>query len=157
MSNCVDENKESADAYFHMIWNEGQFKPQMLLKYRAWHAEDKCMIYDLNSLSTFHGDLIIDDYIVMPCTGLTDKNDMLIYHSDILLLDEPHKQLFGTERNHVLVGFHQGAYMYGRGYDYRYMNTYLWISSYTQKSIQVVGNLYENAELLEMKDYDAKI
>ncbi len=56
------------------------------------------------------------------------------------------------DREYQLVGFFDGGFMTGHNHlDPEIMNTYLWI---IRDYVEVVGNKYQNAELLEKdKDY----
>lgn len=84
-------------------------------------------------------------------TGLKDKNGTEIYEGDIVELDKEGRLLFGTKehpsRKYQLVGFRDGAFMTGRSnIDYKDLNTFLWI---IKDYIIVVGNIYDNPELLK--------
>lgn len=147
-------SKISLDDQFKIMREESIFIPQMALKYRAWNADDRYMVYDLNSLDfnridcTYSINNYNENYIIMPFTNMYDRNGKGIYHSDILLVDEDQSKLFDSQRNHVLVGFHHGSFMYGRGESPLFMNTYLWMIVGMKNACEVVGNLYENIELL---------
>lgn len=117
------------------------------IKFRGYHSEDKVMVYKLNSLKLFDGVLKVDDYILMQFTGLQDKNGKDIYEGDILLLEDNWAKITECDRKHVLIKFHEGAFMYGRGFDPYHMNTYLWMGAQS-KHVEVIGNLYEHPELL---------
>lgn len=132
---------------FKKDWNSRLFNPQVELKYRAWHEEDKVMIYDLNSLRVFHGVLQLDDYIVMPFTTFHDKNGKEIYHSDILNVDDDFNKITGGDIKNVLVGFHEGSWMYGRSLHPLIMNTYLSMAV-SMKKVEVIGNFYQNPGLI---------
>ena len=137
---------------------------------RAWHKELKKM-YEIRSISYYHGIikrievnagdgsiLIFDEFennidkvIVMQCTGMKDDNKTLIYESDIvkyadcpcsdaLLVEwEYAKVVHGGEYNYPAFdledtdfdGTNGLSYIYGEGWN-----------------IEVVGNIYENPELL---------
>lgn len=89
-------------------------------------------------------------------TGLKDKNGKKIFEGDIIRLDDDYRKSISscdakTEeelvRKDCLVGFKDGSFMFCRN---RYViddfDSYLWISN---KYCEVIGNIYENKELLE--------
>ena len=71
--------------------------------------------------------------IVMQSTGMKDDNDVEIYEGDLLSLD-------GSKPYHVY--WDDGAFQVGEVSDLSYVNGYC-------VSLVVVGNIYENPELLE--------
>lgn len=99
-----------------------------------------------------------EEMILLPYTGLKDKNGQKIYLQDILQIDETGRKLFsgvGTgllDREYQLVGFSNGGFMTGHNHlDPETMNTYLWI---VKDYATVVGNKNINPELLDKdKEY----
>ncbi len=81
-------------------------------------------------------------------TGLKDKNGKEIYEGDILKLEENFAKITDADRNIVIVGYDMGGFMYGRSHDPLHMNTYLWMGA-ELKSLEIIGNIYENPELLK--------
>ena len=77
-----------------------------------------------------------EDYIVMQCTGLKDKNGKLIYEGDIL----NYSCLPGYSDIYTCT-FNNGSFLIGG----------LLISNTHLKS-EVIGNIYENPELLEVSN-----
>ena len=90
-------------------------------------------------------------------TGLKDKNGKKIFEGDIIRLDDDYRKSISscdakTEeelvRKDCLVGFKDGSFMFCRN---RHViddfDSYLWISN---KYCEVIGNIYENKELLEV-------
>ena len=80
-------------------------------------------------------------------TGLKDKNDTEIYEGDILSTD--------LSRPYLIVEFRNGAFMYqchdgGRNY-YDFMEPANERLKFNTKYHEVIGNIYENPELLERK------
>lgn len=134
------------------MWKRREFKPQVELEFRAWCPEDKVMIYDLNSPSLSHGKLKDHSgfYIFMQFTTFLDKNGKKIFHGDILKIDDNFSSITGAERTNVLVGFHEGQFMYGRGMFPLQMDSNLWMAN---KYATVVGNFYENFDLLDVSKF----
>lgn len=127
------------------------------IKFRAWDTKSESMEYEIaigkgygeDSYILFLGlgeTFIIDDDIVkiMQYTGLKDKNNVEIYESDIC------RCLGGSEFN--------GHYEYNRIYEVKWQGSglemmidncgYGWNYSSGFEYIEVIGNIYENPELL---------
>ena len=86
-----------------------------------------------------------DDYELMQFTGLKDKNGKEIYESDILKLQYPLNYGYGGIHNKeiiVTISFESGCFWFtGEGYtdcNWHFYNEY-----------EVIGNIYENPELLK--------
>ena len=88
--------------------------------------------------NTHYPELEPEDVILMQYTGLKDKNGKEIYEGDILK-DTKYKKPVYYE-----VGFAEGCFFY----KYLKTNTYreLWRKNET---CEVIGNIYENSELIE--------
>jgi uncharacterized phage protein (TIGR01671 family) len=127
------------------------------IKFRAWNIKEKRMllyetcdwleismdgkIYDMR----YHGsdEEVTDEYIIMQFTGLRDKNGTEIYEGDIL------KSVTLDNKEHFQdVFFKDGAFRLRTGFD-----TTLGCHLYKKRIIahEVIGNIYENPELLEVK------
>ena len=126
----------------------------MIPKFRAWLKNDKEMI-DVDEIHWFNGELdIIGDYItfvrkadeieLMQSTGLKDKNGKEIFEGDIV-------DYKGRE---AVVKWH-GSYA---SFIYRFVDGLkervsewdpLFLACY---NFEVIGNIYENPELLEGKE-----
>lgn len=92
-------------------------------------------------------------------TGLKDKNGVEIYEGDILEINEKGRKLLGTETKlydkYQVVLEKDGCYMNMSNIQYKesiknkeFLGriTYLWL---TKEYATVVGNIYDNPELLE--------
>lgn len=142
----------------------------MMPKFRVWDKNNKCMHevrsiwigddFPLNSHVTYSLDntveVIFDDIELMQSTGLKDKNGVEIFEGDILHR-KVHVILLGTDLNkwvdeyvHVewkYGGWHVGEdlleFVLEEGIDRH--------TGCTQTALEVLGNIYENPELLEVK------
>ena len=124
----------------------------MIPKFRAWLKNDKEII-DVDEIHWFDGELdIIGDYItfvrkadeieLMQSTGLKDKNGKEIFEGDILKSNKYITSVF----------YERGAYCVKFS---RTPNTTVTINviSFIEKyKTKIIGNIYENPELLEVKD-----
>ena len=77
---------------------------------------------------------------LMQCTGIADKNGKLIYEGDILL------SLATKSHIGVVCWYKEKAYfkINGKGIAYNALQTLC-----SKKAFEVIGNIYENPELLE--------
>lgn len=123
----------------------------MIPKFRAWIKNDKEMI-DVDEIHWFDGELdIIGDYItfvrkadeieLMQSTGLKDKNGKEIFEGDILKNNKYITSVF-YERGAYCVKFCRTTNTTVT------MNVISFIEKYKTK---VIGNIYENPELLEVE------
>lgn len=143
LQNIIDSDE------FKQSFQESLFKLDFKPDFKSWDCIDKKWIND-----DFHGQAALYHsgiYALHPYSGMNDKDGKKIYHGDILLLDDKQIEITGAERKYVLVGFHQGSFMYGRGLHALIMNTYLWVAA-SMNAVKVVGNIYENIDLLGIEN-----
>lgn len=112
-------------------------------KFRSYYQyQDQTykMIYDIQKMENFK-EWIAQENIdpVMQCTGLRDKNDKLIYEGDILKYTAlPNPFLCEWYKNGYWLNFFQN----GAKRNLHSMHN----------SIEVIGNIYENPELLNEEE-----
>ena len=129
------------------------------IKFRAWITEAKQMIehnvidfndflHKTNLYGSINHSYCGDDDILMQFTGLYDKNGKEIYEGDILFCHEydssdTSRCIVQTFKNAV-VGFNNGSFYYYPTGNMKQPNQLL---MYAYKP-EVIGNIYENTELL---------
>lgn len=82
------------------------------------------------------------DCFFMQCTGINDKNGIEIYEGDIVCFEEPS---FESEILKCPVIFYDGTFALEHG-KIRYP---LWNFEPEWESLEVIGNIHENEELLK--------
>ncbi|WPA89658.1 YopX family protein [Neomoorella thermoacetica] len=145
------------------------------IKFRAWDIQNRIMLYDVglypgNAL----GDYLIEDddafpapfwlinpacgrFIIQQYTGLFDDNGRDIYEGDIVRLHDkfetksPYISRVYWTHDGALVNGHPAHLKIGAGPRYRNLSEYCsyGICEETMCSCEVIGNIYENPELLE--------
>lgn len=111
------------------------------IKFRVWNKIDKEMVYcssmeveDNNRGLICYGNVYGADKI-MEYTGLKDKNGKEIYEGDIVFLDCEGEVYWEKDTTSFSVKFKDGEY---------------WeLGMLDLNRLEVIGNIYENPELLE--------
>lgn len=138
-----------------------------MLRYRAWYVLAEEMIDEILMISFVRKEIIGkfsdgstsvplkfedkrngEDVILMQSTGILDKNSQEIFEGDVVrqVRTQP------TTKNEVIIGgvtMLEGAWVIMN--DCEQLASYLW--SETDEN-EVLGNIYENPELLEEKEGD---
>ena len=134
----------------------------MIPKFRAWLPTLKWMCevtvidYDLRSVDICriedvarHTEMRVDkdEVVLMQSTGLKDKNDTEIFEGDVAVMD-------GWRRQVVTFGTQEVEEEFGSVRIYRGFNLYLGggYPNAVMSEFEVVGNIYENPELMEVKE-----
>ena len=128
-------------------------------KFRVWNKEQNRFHHSFSCDITASGTLVIsqgiegkkyivddDDYVVQQCTGLKDKNGKLIYEGDIV----------ADVNTGCVATIEYLPYTYSLMVHIRRMDDYITIEDicFTEAEgtpFEVIGNIYENPELLEVK------
>ena len=112
-------------------------------RFRFWDKDTQAM-KTFNGFPDAIGDILtkpdrFSRYVIMQCTGLKDKNGKLIYEGDVvkdislnMIFEVGYKKCAFYLENQEHIGyFHELAVAYG------------------EKRLEVIGNIYENKELLD--------
>lgn len=114
-------------------------------KFRVWNDMQKCYSQDDHYIDEDGQLNTSGKYIVEQCTGLKDKNGKLIYEGDIL------KSIYSEIMQYRI-------YWEGRGYRMRVYGSDNKIVDdcpiFTNAAdvLEVIGNIHENADLLENEE-----
>lgn len=132
----------------------------MIPKYRAWCKIDNTMIKPMTIQKMIHQrdsnipmKSLYNDFVFMQSTGLRDKNAKEIYIGDIVRGERPNL-INGTEREEtigvvkescceVVIEDKKGTYD-------PFENYFAIVYQSGKAEIEVIGNIYENPELMEM-------
>lgn len=115
------------------------------IKFRGWDKEDQAMVYKINSLRLFDGELKPDEYILMQFTGLHDSRGKEIYEGDILQ---------GYDWNDDYSAQNVPAYKYDISTALESScgcctKVYGWVIKDPSEE-KIIGNVFESPELLEV-------
>lgn len=128
-------------------------------RFRAWQKNYQKMYYDVEMTydypceprgaeqSSFGDVLENDDYVLMQCTGLKDKNGKLIYEGDIVAVILANGEL--EDIGCVKYGYFNCSCcdgVYGWGFGDADIRNY---DRYT-----IVGNIHENPEMIDENNRD---
>ena len=131
------------------------------IKFRAWDKKEKKMYYDVQNTydfminnggcfeESFKDVLEYDNYVVMQYTNCYDINGKEIYEGDIIRLEGVDDREIGSTWEHI------GKIVYKRGaffvcyFDYYADGDEELICDAQVEFGTVIGNVYENKELLE--------
>jgi uncharacterized phage protein (TIGR01671 family) len=105
---------------------------QRKIKFRAWHLDDGMLYFDFDSFQKDYHDQYGN---IMQFTGLTDKNGKEIYEGDILK---------GSYTNPLLVVYDNGAFCFENNLQSGSDR----LHQMRTERLRIIGNIYENPELL---------
>lgn len=134
---------------------------QREIKFRAWDKENKEMLYifSINGFGGFSGmnnkeeKITNKDVEIMQYTGLKDKNGVEIYEGDIIEEDFGETEKLMVGRDGFEIVFSGGAFkamhmksMFDNPQDFYLHQECLVVQQL--KGYKVIGNIYQNKELL---------
>jgi uncharacterized phage protein (TIGR01671 family) len=134
------------------------------IKFRAWHKAHQRMYYS-DFVVKFTGTLLwwvsehgydelmgTDKAIPMQFTGLKDKNGKEIYEGDVVEeLEDSYYSIEEDDDREVLGKFVIEYDVNGFWPKHRESNEYGWGEDDAKDNFRVIGNIYENPELIETK------
>lgn len=114
---------------------------------RYWCPSDRCYA-DLRISTAYSGVLVVE-----PCIGLTDCHGIAIYENDILRFDIQ-GITHGPERDEGIIGevwycAEDACWAIGRWSESTYTYHYTFSDRIDRKTLTVVGNVHQNADLLK--------
>jgi len=124
------------------------------IKFRAWNPKIETMVYSFDRLEGFwhyvNNAKDIDGFELMQYTGLKDKNGKEIYEGDIILIHHMHPKWDGKESRWQITTQETA---WGYAFDWEHISGYecsIHVMEGDPCNYEVIGNIYENAELLEV-------
>ncbi len=127
----------------------------MIPKFRAWYTPFKGeefgqeMKYRQAGRLITHAEMSPDKYVLMQSTGIKDKNGVVIFEGDIVLVSVDDGFVYLDEKVCIV----EKATDYPElvcvavdgGLEYKIFNK----DSFEEYTYEVIGNIYENSKLLE--------
>ena len=90
----------------------------------------------------------IDPSTICQCTGLKDKNGKLIWENDICDRKEKYPEIVKYTGGDWTLDY---SYVYKKEYGHAFCNLGFYATE--RKSVKVIGNVFDNPELLEVQQY----
>ena len=130
------------------------------IKFRCWDKENKEMleVQELDYADSYDGQPMVrttmyndyfdtEDMILMQYTGLKDKNGKEIYEGDIVHIPDDYEEYGFASGENYSIDFKDGRFRLKPKYK---PNAIGYDLEFTEE-LEVIGNIYENPELLEDK------
>jgi uncharacterized phage protein (TIGR01671 family) len=123
-----------------------KFRVRNLEKNRFENLEDIIITYDNSGLEIYTKDgSVLDNYELNQYTGLIDKNGTEICRGDIVQFYNDAEYIMTP--GYALVDFDFGAFILKHK---KYVSDYLGEFDIDEQIIKVVGNIYDNSDLLSL-------
>lgn len=115
------------------------------------NCEEIHMIFEPNTIFYSSGETDgwyrVDPSTICQCTGLKDKNGKLIWENDICDRKEKYLEIIKYNKGDWTLDY---SYSKGKESGYCYCN--LGFYALEQEYVEVIGNIFDNSELLESED-----
>ncbi len=120
----------------------------MIPKFRIWYTPFKGEEFGQAGRLITHAEMSPDKYVLMQSTGMKDKNDVEIFEGDIVLfsVSDGFNHLDHEKAVVQASGCHSGLICKLVDLDLEYR---IYYDPVFHTDYEVIGNIYENSELLE--------
>lgn len=130
-------------------------------RFRAWNKEKRVYHYQAEKGACdlpFEYLCKSDEFVIEQCTGLKDKNGVLIYEGDILkcdMLGHNYPFEYWTGKVRLMDGCFE--IYFSKPFEYRNYAGYVfprqraYVKEFFSYHLEIIGNIHENSELLEDK------
>ncbi len=124
------------------------------IKFRCWNEATKNMINWRDTEKTFHIRINLPECVLLQFTGLKDKNGKEIFEGDVLkfVFEPSKKHKKGIVHHHQVIWYDKKSKWSLRRTDEKGNLHIVGIGKLDIDTYEVIGNIYENPELLEDKE-----
>lgn len=117
---------------------------------RSWissEQEDKTRLRSISRTQALWNSIEVDSSTICQCTGLKDKNGKLIWENDICDRKEEYPEIVKYNNGDWTLDY---SYLKGKESGYCYCNLGFYVLE--RKCVEVIGNIFDNPELLESEE-----
>lgn len=118
---------------------------------RSWissEQEDKTRLRSISRTQALWNSIEVDSSTICQCTGLKDKNGNLIWENDIA----SHSDLITRDKKIICIEWNKMQASFVRKYRSPMGLQYLYLDEYIASRMEVIGNIFDNPELLESEE-----
>lgn len=133
------------------VYNGGEWVQGYYVKGLDVYGKEVHLIFEPNTMFYSSGETDgwykVDPTTICQCTGLKDKNGKLIWENDICDRKEEYPEIVKYNNGDWTLDY---SYSKGKESGYCYCN--LGFYALERKHVEVVGNIFDNPELLESEE-----
>lgn len=118
---------------------------------RSWissEQEDKTRLKSISRTQALWNSIEVDSTTICQCTGLKDKNGKLIWENDIA----SYSDLITRDKKIICIEWNKIQASFVRKYRSPMGLQYLYLDEYIASRMEVIGNIFDNPELLESEE-----